>query len=126
MLWSAKKTPSIKFSQKSSIHAPFLQSHPCSPQDQLGTLTHKVSIYHLTGNYVQSGTGLHKNTGLKETDPVELTRINSPHISLHRMPTSPVFPPLATPTPCHPPVGGGHCGGSADGVSDVGHFHILV
>lgn len=68
-----------------------------------------------------------QNTGLKETDPVELTWINSPTphlLSLNAHPRSPSPPSDNPPSP--PSVGRFHCGGSADGVSDVGHFYILI
>lgn len=48
---------------------------PIGPTGNPNTQCIHISSY---WDYVQSGTGLHKNTGLKETDPVELTWIKSP------------------------------------------------
>lgn len=96
---------------------------PTGPTGNPNTQSIHISSY---WDYVQSGTGLHKNTGLNETDPLELTWINSPTPHLLTQNAHPGLPTPAT-IPTRPPSSGRfHCGGSADGVSDIGHFHILV
>lgn len=66
---------------------------PKGPTGNPNTQSIHISSY---WDYVQSGTGLHKNTGLKETDPVELTWIISPTPHLLTQNAHPSLPTPAT------------------------------